>query len=96
MHILITGYYNKSNYGDDLFNEIAANLFNQANFKKRQILYKIIPIEEILAKPGKIKYDRLILFGGETLNNYFLDILIKYKALNPQLKMSAVGVSSNQ
>jgi polysaccharide pyruvyl transferase WcaK-like protein len=85
MQTIVTGYYGKQNYGDDLFEAFAKTLFTQ-----------IVPIDKLLA--AEIKCDKLILFGGETLNDYFLDILIRFLTRdgNKQTKVYAVGVSTNQ
>ena len=40
--------------------------------------------------------DRVILFGGETLNNYFLDKLIELSKIKKDVKFNAIGVSCNQ
>lgn len=83
MNVIITGYYSQSNLGDDLFEYIAKQIFKK----------NIVPIEKITQYN---ECDRVILFGGETLNNYFLDKLIKLWKLNKNIKFTAVGVSCNQ
>jgi polysaccharide pyruvyl transferase WcaK-like protein len=101
MKLVITGYYDKQNYGDELFKEIASTIFKQCNKSKYNIsfipIYNLIKNKDIIDK-DIIDCDNVILFGGETLNNYFLDTLIQFKKLNvnPTFKMSAIGVSCNQ
>ena len=100
MNIIITGYYNKNNFGDDLFELISDKLFQSDKFKKQICHYEIIPITNLLKRCIKDKKDKkdmndkndniipncIILFGGETLNDFFLDILINineyYKHIN--------------
>ena len=76
MNIIITGYYNKNNFGDDLFELIADKLFQNDKFKKQINTYEIIPITNIIDTcinndDNKIP-DYIIFFGGETLNDFFL------------------------
>ena len=120
MNIVITGYYNKNNFGDDLFELYADKLFQSDKFKKNINQYKIIPITKII--DGKINYkfdgkivntnntmpDCIVLFGGETLNDFFLDKLIDIYENNKKTKntknnthsnnclFKAIGVSCNQ
>ena len=120
MNIVITGYYNKNNLGDDLFELYADKLFQSDKFKKNINQYKIIPITKII--DGKITYkfdgkivntnntmpDCIVLFGGETLNDFFLDKLIDIYENNKKTKntkhnthsnnclFKAIGVSCNQ
>jgi polysaccharide pyruvyl transferase WcaK-like protein len=92
LSILITGYYKQQNTGDDLFEKIAYKLFNSKN---NNIIIK--PIEEVKNEVEKSpkscsNYDYVILFGGETLNDYFLKPLSKLKELNQNIKLYALGV----
>ena len=96
MNIIITGYYKKNNLGDDLFEEISLKIFSQKNFKKHIKSYKTVNIDDITSIEHYTLYDRVILFGGETLNDYFLDKLIELYRLKPSIKFNAIGVSCNQ
>jgi polysaccharide pyruvyl transferase WcaK-like protein len=99
MKLIVTGYFNKQNYGDDLFKDIAATIFKpNLKYKKQPIQTTIIPIYELVENKTTLDCDFLILFGGETLNNYFLDTLIQFKKINvnPSFRMVAIGVSCNQ
>ena len=104
MKFVITGYYDKNNYGDDLFKEIATSIFIDKNKNEKIEECSIIPIDRLIEYTklnSSSPCDRLILFGGETLNNYFLDILIKFKDIvekkfKKPLLLNAVGVSCNQ
>mgnify|MGYP003331809652 CR=1 FL=1 len=40
--------------------------------------------------------DKLILFGGEVLNDYFLDRILEFKLKYPNCEFYAIGVSANQ
>ena len=93
-NIVLTGYYNKKNTGDDLFFNMAIKLFNL----NKNYSIKIIPIEIIKKYTTTLaeKSDIVILFGGEVLNNYFLDPLMKIKELNQKIKLYAMGVSIGQ
>jgi polysaccharide pyruvyl transferase WcaK-like protein len=92
MNIVITGYYQKQNLGDDLFKNIAKKLFTKFNHIKTNI----ISIDKLNLPENRHNIDRIILFGGETLNNYFIDKLIEMKKYNPEIKYTAIGVSCNQ
>jgi hypothetical protein len=89
--LLITGYYKKQNTGDDFFNNIAEKIFpnNKRNYKTT-----IKSIDEIKNDiNSNINYDAIVLFGGETLNEYFLNPLSKIKELNQNIKLYAMGVN---
>jgi len=101
MNIIITGYYKKNNFGDDLFEIYADKLFQSDKFKKHISQYKIIPITQIANNILNPKPDCIVLFGGETLNNFFLDKLINIyennkKCKNTKCLFKAIGVSCNQ
>jgi hypothetical protein len=97
MHIVITGYYKKDNLGDDLFETIAHNIFSSNKKIKKNIKsYKTIPIEKICLLENRLDCDRVILFGGETLNDYFLHKLLALKQMKPEIIFNAIGISCNQ
>ncbi len=93
--ILITGYYKKDNTGDDIFEKIANKLFVSNSVKR--VEYSILPID-ILKKnyDTNIKiYENIsaiVLFGGETLNEYFLNTLGLIKNHCQHIKLYALGV----
>lgn len=95
MHIVITGYYKKENLGDDLFEQIADKIFSRKKIKDITS-YKIVPIDKLTLFENRINCDRVILFGGEVLNNYFLDKLLELSKIKSTVKFNAIGVSSNQ
>jgi polysaccharide pyruvyl transferase WcaK-like protein len=93
MNIIVTGYYNHNNLGDDLFEKIARTIF----IKDKHInKIEYVKIEAINSNEITFKCDKLILFGGNVLNNYFLDFIIKFSKNNPQTLFYAIGVSSDQ
>lgn len=98
MHIIITGYYKKNNLGDDLFETYAITLFNKFKLKYNKLIstVKLLPINDICLSQNRTYCDRVILFGGEVLNDFFLDRLIELSYLKPSVKFEAIGVSCNQ
>jgi polysaccharide pyruvyl transferase WcaK-like protein len=91
MKLIITGFYDHKNLGDDLFKEYAQQIFKTTDFER----IKYVPIENITYSENKT-YDIIILFGGEVLNDYFLDKLINCNKNNKNVKFYAFGVSTNQ
>ena len=92
MNVIITGYYNKHNYGDDLFQLIAQHIFT----KIPNINYKIVTISQLLAVSKNNDTHIVILFGGEVLNDFFLNQLIQLHEHNDKIIFKAIGVSCNQ
>lgn len=91
--IIITGYYKKNNTGDDIFEKIANRLF----ISNKSVEYMIYPIETLkkLYDNETKSYDTInsiVLFGGETLNDYFLNTLRLIKQYNQNIKLYAMGV----
>jgi polysaccharide pyruvyl transferase WcaK-like protein len=93
MNIIVTGYYKQNNLGDDLFEKIAKTIFQK---DKKYNRIEFIKIEAINTNEVTFKCDKLILFGGNVLNNYFLDFIIQFSNNNPQTMFYAIGVSSDQ
>ena len=99
MRVIVTGYYDKKNYGDDLFKQIASTIFSSFKLKQAITSFSIIPVDKLLSKETFASCDKIVLFGGEVLNDYFLDILIQYiEVVNVMntIEAYAIGVSSNQ
>jgi hypothetical protein len=91
--VYITGYYKKENTGDDIFEKLAHRLFVSG----KSVEFFINPIDELkrcIDKTPRIfdSIDSIILFGGETLNDYFLKTLSLIKTYNQSIKMYAIGV----
>lgn len=80
-YILIYGYYNRQNTGDDAFMEVFKWLYRD----RTEHLVFCSPEDEIPA----LKYEYIILGGGDVLNNYFIEPLIKHF---PNHKIYALGV----
>ena len=102
-NLLITGYYFKKNYGDDLLLDVAKKLINIKYCDEIAFQSQIVSIDQI--NKNKLDElcdwsDKIILFGGEVLNDYFLNklILLKQHALQNYKKnilLYAIGVSCN-
>jgi hypothetical protein len=63
--VLVIGYYNKENLGDDSYQGIMGNFFPNANLE-------FIGSHE-LSKIKAEDYDAIIVGGGDIINNYFND-----------------------
>lgn len=107
IHLCITGYYYKKNLGDDLLLDVAKKIFitkysiNHIDVSARYISTDAIEVGNPVYMDELVKWtDYVILFGGEVLNSYFLDRLIrmKYYAMEKHRKnisFVAFGVSTN-
>ncbi len=96
MNIIVTGYYEEKNLGDDLFERIGKQIFSDEKIKPKINKIEFIKIDRINTNEVYFNCDKLILFGGETMNDYFLDKLIIFKKKNPNSEIHAIGVSCNQ
>ena len=96
MNIIVTGYYEEKNLGDDLFEKIAKQIFSDDKIKPKINKIEYIKIDRINSNEVYFNSDKLILFGGETMNDYFLDKIILFKKKNPNSECHAIGVSCNQ
>jgi hypothetical protein len=96
MNVIITGYYYHQNLGDDLFEFISRKIFLSKKFSTIFPSIKYVRIEDLYNSEYKKDCSRIILFGGEVLNDYFLDKLINIWLQNKSIKFNAIGVSSNQ
>jgi polysaccharide pyruvyl transferase WcaK-like protein len=98
-NFLITGYYFKGNLGDELLMKVAETLFTNNN--RQFIGIDTINIYNTSLIDKLIKWtDKLILFGGEVINNFFLDKLIAFRTyslnkFNKFIPFYAIGVSCN-
>jgi hypothetical protein len=98
MNIVITGYYYEKNLGDDLFLQIAEKIFRRHKLTKYNIItddIQFIKIDSIMTNKVRGKCNKIILFGGETLNSYFIDKLIRFKTKH-KCDVYGIGVSCNQ
>ena len=96
LNIIVTGYYFEKNLGDDLFEKIGREIFTEENFKQKINKIEFMKIDKITSNEVYFKCDKLILFGGETLNDYFLNKILEFKHKNPHTELYAIGVSTNQ
>jgi polysaccharide pyruvyl transferase WcaK-like protein len=96
MNIIVTGYYQEKNLGDDLFEQIGKYIFTEKVLKQKINNILFMKIDRINSTDIHFNPDKLILFGGETMNDYFLDKIIKFKQTNPLTELYAIGVSANQ
>lgn len=92
--IIITGYYDKKNIGDNIFHYMAVKYFT-ANTKFE---IKIVPSDMLETHKTSIasSTDCIILFGGETLNEYFLKPISEIKQLNQEIKIYGFGLNVGQ
>jgi polysaccharide pyruvyl transferase WcaK-like protein len=101
-NLLITGYYFKKNYGDDLLLKVAKKLFSP-RYCSTEFSTQVIAIDAI--NQNNLTdlctwSDKIILFGGEVLNDYFIGKLNSMKSfaiqnLRKNIGMYAIGVSCN-
>ena len=68
MKILITGYYNRNNYGDDMYHYAFPKIF-----KNQEITFVDINKLQQL-KPTNTDFDLIILGGGDVMTPFFLNI----------------------
>jgi len=96
MNIIVTGYYHEKNLGDDLFEQFGKYIFTEKTLKQKINKVEFMKIDKINSNNVIFNPDKLILFGGETMNDYFLDKIIRFKKNNPNTELYAIGVSANQ
>ena len=89
MKILLYGYYNKHNFGDDLFEFILKKYFDS-----KQILY-IVSNSSNLNEIYKtnLNIDIIIFGGGEIINDYFMIPIFKYIKYNNLYNIPIYGIS---
>jgi len=101
-NLLITGYYFKKNYGDDLLLNVAKKLFSP-KYCSTEFSTQVIAIDAIHQKNMHelcTWSDKIVLFGGEVLNDYFIGKLNAMKLfalenLRKNIGLYAIGVSCN-
>ena len=92
--IVITGYYDKKNVGDNIFHYMAVKYFaTNVNYE-----IKLVPSDKLEKYKISIasSTDYIILFGGETLNEYFLKPISEIKQLNQEIKIYGFGLNVGQ
>jgi hypothetical protein len=70
--IICTGYYHRSNLGDDIFYYLFKSILNDIC---KNIKYKLVSLDDLKILP--VDTQIIILGGGEILNSYFLQKLEK-------------------
>jgi hypothetical protein len=101
-NLLITGYYFKKNYGDDLLLSVAKKLFS-SKYCSAEFSTQVVAIDAIHQNNMHELCswsDKIVLFGGEVLNDYFIDKLNAMKSfalekLRKNIGLYAIGVSCN-
>ena len=90
--ILVVGYYNHNNIGDEQYKETFKHVFD--NYLLKPECYKIIYIDcDLLKEIDVVEDDIIILGGGDVLNNYFLDQIIdKFKGKPNKVVAISVGL----
>lgn len=96
MNVIITGYYYHQNLGDDLFEAISRKIFLSKKMLKIHPHIRYVRIEDLYNSEYNKDCSKIILFGGEVLNDYFLDKLLNIWLQNKSIKFYAIGVSANQ
>ena len=86
MKILLVGYFDRGNFGDDLFKYIWSIFFQHT---KHEIVYS--SIDDIKLLDDISIFDKIILGGGDVINEYFIDILYTYIG-SKGIKITAVSV----
>ncbi len=72
--ILITGYFDRGNLGDDLFKDVWAHIFNKERFKNYNNKYTLsfITVDDLEDFKPVNSLDVILIAGGDVLNYYFL------------------------
>ena len=92
MKILITGYYDRNNYGDDMYQSSFPKVFPKDDIIFVDINKLNQYTKEILEKE---KFNLVVLGGGDVLTHYFLNIFNKWyyeNQLNLPCHAYSVGV----
>jgi len=72
-NVIITGYFDRCNLGDDLFQSVWDYIFTKKSFKKHNVQF--IGLDELRSCGSLSTCDVLIFAGGDVLNYYFLSEL---------------------
>lgn len=86
LSILVLGYYDRYNLGDDCFKEVIPFFF-----KSHNLIFKCI--DDIPVENDIYKYDAVVCGGGDIINNYFIKKLKKIlKGYNKNIFAFGVGI----
>jgi hypothetical protein len=95
MKILLYGYYNKHNFGDDLFKFIF-----EKYLKNKEIEYTVLnPNDLNNSYESEYNFDAILFGGGEIINDYFIFPIFRMLKYNNLLHIpifgASIGVSKN-
>ena len=92
-HVLVTGYFDRGNLGDDLFKDVWLYIFSKPAFKRR--FTPTFVTADDLKVCERRGFDVILLAGGDILNYYFLTQIqsfIKRIAFQGTLCAFSVGI----
>src|SRR5947209_3232947 len=91
-NVLIAGYFDRANLGDDLFRDVWKFIFsNNKALSHYKVHYE--SLDDLKVYQNLSNIDVIILAGGDILNSYFLDELHKFlKSNNFNGRLYAVSV----
>jgi hypothetical protein len=92
-NIVIAGFFDRGNLGDDLFHHVWQHIFLKDPFKKHHITF--LTLDDLKLYNELETCDILILAGGDVLNYYFLSDLrsiIEKEKFTGQLYAFSVGI----
>jgi len=69
--ILILGYYNRNNFGDDLFQYIFKNHVFPNSERTSLTISNIDDLGEMFLKHAENRFDKIIFGGGDIINTYY-------------------------
>ena len=86
---LIYGYYSKFNCGDDAFKIVFKEYFKNNNKNNHKIdFYNPSNINNLFS----YFYDEIIIGGGDIVNSYFINPLLKFNITNIPIKAISIGI----
>jgi len=89
MKVLLYGYYDKSNFGDEIFKYILCNYLSN-----KKIEYIVVnPRDILLSANTKYDIDVILFGGGEIINDYFILPLFKMIKNNNLYNIPILGAS---
>lgn len=92
-NVIVAGYFDRHNLGDDLFHEVWQYIFSKEKLKSHRVQY--VGLDELRVCQDLSTSDVLIFAGGDVLNYYFLselkNILHRFQ-FKGQLYAFSVGI----
>lgn len=95
--ILILGYYNRDNFGDDLFEYVFRNYVFRNRERTSLTFANIDDLREMFLQHAEKRFDKIIFGGGDIINTYYfserniLDIRKHFKGV--PILFSGIGMS---